>query len=175
MKESPSKHKKPAIKKDLFLLFAAPIVVIAFAIALVYVPRLFANPSYDFIYSSCTGYSYDCERRYTVRDGRIILNVDTDRYRSSSDLAEATLYYFDSAANTSRRIDYTQALGYILIASKTSPDNYKLQREGSGSILFWGGGSSDSPWYLADGLKKKQLNLPTGYDTPVSFIGWVEK
>lgn len=171
---TPSKtHKKPNPKKDLLLLFAAPVAMILLAIALVYLPRLFANPTYDFIYSSCGRYSYGCADRYSIdADGKITINTSN----LSDDSSSSTLYYYDASANTSTRIDYANVLNYSLSASAKSPDNYQLKSEnGSGSFLFWGGSSSDSSWYLADGLKKKQINLPEEYSGSVNFIGWVEK
>lgn len=168
--KSTSKKVRPG--KDLILLFTAPIVVILLAVALVYAPRLFANPTYDFIYSSCA--SYDCNMYGVETDGKMKMNYSSFR----SEYNKPTLYYFNTATNTATRIDESRAYSYSLLQSQKSPDDYRLVSEnGNGGFLFWNSDSEGSSWYLADGLKKKSVNLVYEGDDykPVTFIGWVQK
>jgi|GEM_PF-854961 len=164
---------KANVKNDLILLFSVPVLVILAAIALVYTPRLFANPSYDFIYSSCTGYS--CSTNFSVGADQKIAEEPSN---NTSVSADPVLYYYDTSESSSTNITYTQAREHSLLSSQTAPDDYKLTQENGGSgFLFWSSNSDSTSWYLADGLKKKHIDLRYNDDnySPVNFIGWVQK
>jgi hypothetical protein len=172
MTKPSTKQQKSNRTKDLILLFAAPVVVILLAVALVYTPRLFANPSYDFVYSSCA--SYSCSVSYRVEsDGKL----DIDQSDTWREPEKPTLYYFDTSENNSTRIDESQAFTYSLIGTQKSPDEYRLSSESGSGFLFWDSGSDGKSWYLADGLKKKHINLQ--YDandySDVNLIGWIKQ
>ena len=48
---------------------------------------------------------------------------------------------------------------------------------GGSGFLFWSSDSDGTSWYLADGLKKKHIDLRYNDDdySPVNFIGWVQR
>lgn len=150
--------------KEILLLFSVPVGVIAIIIAFLYVPRLFANPAYDFIY--CEGYS--CESRYSVGShGRLIVSNETNRYSYNSD----RLYYYDLERDATRPIQAADASGYLLDPTSKSPDGYLLQQNtNSGGFLFWG--SYNRSWSLKKDFAAKPVTLE-GRD--INFIGWVQQ
>ncbi|HSX29545.1 MAG TPA: hypothetical protein VLE73_03220 [Candidatus Saccharimonadales bacterium] len=173
-KNTPS-GARPTYIKDLVLLFSIPLAIAFLAGIAVYVPRLSAKPSYDFIYTYCPDYS--CTTSYSMTgDGHV--------QQSKADISgfkpqHAQLRYFDTSANASRVISYDDAQHYTLINSSKSPDGYRLTRGTSdGGFLFWSDGGSTS-WYLENGWKKRTVQLVTGqnsyYSNDTTFLGWVQK
>lgn len=163
---------QPSHLKDLILLFAIPIGIAVFAAIVVYAPRLFAHPKYDFIYSVCS--SYDCSYDFNVDGSGYVSQYSTNRdyYNGTS-----TLRYYHANDDSTRSLTLEEARRYQLNTSSKSPDGYILAREESGSgFLFWG--NYDSGWYLKNGAKKKKVELSTNasyYSRDVKFLGWINK
>lgn len=161
--------------KDLFLLFAIPTAIAVFAAAVVYVPRLFANPKYDFIYSVCE--NYRCKNSYSVD----AMGYVTQDFLSSSNNdyydRTASLRYYDSSNDSTRSLTLEETRMYQLNTSSKSPDGYILVSESSGSgFLFWG--DYDEGWYLKNGAKKQKVELTNNssyYSGSVKFLGWINK
>lgn len=167
---------KPNYLKDLLLLFAIPVGIAVFAAAAIYLPSLFANPKYDFVYSTCD--DYNCGSSYVVDHSGYILQD----YSNSSDYdyyddRTASLRYYDAKKDSTRTLTFEEAKKYQLDASSKSPDGYKLTRESSGDeFLFWG--NSNEGWYLKNGAKKKKVELSISssyYSNDIKFLGWVSK
>jgi len=158
--------------RDLILLFAIPIGIAIFAVIVVYTPRLFAKPKYDFIYSICS--NDDCGYDFNVDSSGYVssYNISRDYYNGT-----ATLRYYNAKEDSTRSLTQEEAKHYQLNTSSKSPDGYSLTREDGGSgFLFWG--NYDSGWYLKNGAKKKKVELSTDrsyYSRDVKFLGWVNK
>lgn len=169
------KSKNSSQLKDLFLLFSIPIGIALFAAAAIYIPRLMADPKYDFIYSLCN--SYDCRDSYAVDStGRVTKElIDSPSLRYDNNVS--TLRYYDTANDSTRSLTFEEAQKYRLNTSSKSPDGYTLsQEQRSSGFLFWGGGSEG--WVLKDGAKKKKIELfndGSYYSRNITFLGWVEK
>ncbi len=160
--------------KDLFLLFAIPIAIAVIAAFVVYVPRLLANPSYDFIYSTCE--DYRCIDNYYVDS----TGYATQDYSNSSSSGyydqSANVRYYVSSNDSTRSLTPSEARKYQLNTSSKAPDGYTLVSENSGSgFLSWG--DYDTGWYLKNGAKKKKVELTStnSYTRNVKFLGWVNK
>lgn len=158
--------------KDLLLLFAIPAAIAIFAAAVVYIPRLLANPKHDFIYSVCD--DYRCSNGYSVNAAGYV----AQKYVSSSDYYDhhpASLRYYTASNDSTRSLTLEEAKQYGLDSSSKSPDGYTLSRESSSSgFLFWG--DYDEGWYLKNGTKKKKITITNGspyYSRDVTFLGWV--
>lgn len=166
------KTNQPSRLKDLILLFAIPAGITVFAVVVVYTPRLFANPKYDFIYSVCS--NYDCANDYTVDSSGYISehSLDRDYYRGIS-----MLRYYTAKDNATRNLTLEEAKRFQLNTSSKSLDGYSLTKENTESgFLFWG--SSDSGWYLKNGAKKKEVELSANdslYSQDIKFLGWINK
>ena len=148
--------------KEIIILFSVPLAIVCIIIALVYVPRLFAHPTYDFVY--CEGYS--CEDRFSVdSNGKLIQNDDSHEYSYRS----YSLSYYDTERDSTQPLQLTDAEKYTLSASSKSPEDYSLHHAGSGGgFLFWG--DYQNNWSLKKGFASKPLSL-NGSD--IEFIGWV--
>lgn len=162
--------------KDVALLFAVPIAVAIFAAAVIYIPRLFANPKYDFIYSICE--DYRCSDRYWVDiSGYIVHDSSSSSSLNRYDRATASLRYYDSANDSTRSLTLEEAQQYRLNTSSRSPDGYTLSRESSsGGFLFWD--DYTEGWYFKNGVRKKRVELANNgsyYTRDVTFLGWVNK
>lgn len=170
---------KPSYAKDLILLFAVPTAIALLAFVLTYVPRLMANPSYDFIYSHSYCHRLYCDIEYTVdAGGRLNRDIREGKYDSSNP-SQASLWYYDTSADSSTRLSLEESRKYELEPSSRSPDGYALinaASESSSGFLIWR--SYDDGWYLKKGFRKKPisfLNSGMGYSNQIKFLGWVEK
>lgn len=171
-KQLPASTQKPSHLKDLLLLFAIPTAIAVFAAVVVYVPRLLANPTYDFIYVYCG--DYRCRDSYLLDgDHRIVRNADNDEYYDSI----SSLRYYDAEQDATRALTLEEATQYELDGLSKSPDGYTLVREETDSgFLFWG--EYDAGWYLKNGTKKQKVTLATQdsyYDDEIDFLGWVKQ
>lgn len=176
MPAAPSAKNKPSHLKDLLLLFAVPAGIALLAAIIIYTPRLFANPTYDFIYSYCA--SYSCRDDYRVDSAGFVVYgglSQADNFNNPD--RRASLRYYDARTNSTKGISLEEVQKYTLDASSRSPDGYALSREErSGGFLFWG--DYGHAWYLKDGLKKKSIDLSVSgpsYTTQVEFLGWVKQ
>lgn len=172
----PASQQKPSHVKDLVLLFSIPIAIALFAAAVVYAPKFFAKPGYDFIYTYCPDYS--CRDTFTLdSEGRIQGRDTTDDAFYYGRHEPSVIRYYDASENATRSLTREDASTYRLINSSKSPDGYILDREKTGGgFLFWGNYSEG--WYLKNGLKKKQIQLAAGehgYTEDVKFLGWVAR
>lgn len=153
--------------KEIVLLFSVPIGIVFIILAFIYVPRMLANPSYDFVY--CEGGS-NCSRQYTV-DGskRIDSTGNTNRFSFSN----ISLHYYDIDRGSSRPLTLEEAQEYELDTTSKSPDGYTLEsRQQSGPF----GSSWDNNWSLKKGILSKPVTLSGDndrYSRSNNFIGWV--
>lgn len=151
--------------KEILLLFSVPIGIIILIVAFLYVPRLFANPTYDFIY--CEGYS--CDNRFSVDpNGTLAVSSETDSYSYYNDYS---LHYYDVQRDATRPLHISEATRYQLDATSKSPDGYTLKHHSSGGGLLFLGNYQDS-WSLSKGIVSKPLTLDTRGGDNI-FIGWV--
>lgn len=168
------KTNPPSHIKDLILLFAIPIGIAVFAAIVIYTPRLFANPKYDFIYSVCD--NYDCRDSHNVDYSGYVTKYDT-RLSDRPYYDSSTLRYYNAANDSTRSLSLEEARKYKLNTSSKSHDGYSLTREETDSgFLFWG--DYDAGWYLKSGSKKKKVELSNNgsyYSRDIKFLGWVEK
>ena len=151
--------------KDLLLLFSIPAGIILLLLAFLYVPRLLANPGYDFIY--CEGYY--CDGRFSVGSNGNLQEAPDENNRSYYG-NDANLFYYDVERDATRPVLFDEASRYRLDASSKSPDGYTLKRtSGGGGFLFWG--SYSSGWSLSKGIVSKPISLSS--NSSDEFIGWV--
>lgn len=148
--------------RDFLLLFSVPLGVIILLIGFVYLPRLLANPMYDFVY--CSGFS--CDGAFTVTpSGKIIASEDRRYY-------DASLQYYDVSRDASRPIQLEEAAKYQIDPLSKSPDGYIVRQNTSGGgILFLGNYKND--WSLKKGFASKPISLDSHRSN--TFIGWVRE
>lgn len=172
MAKSTSHKSTSNYTKDLILLFAIPGAIALIAAAIIYIPRLLANPQYDFIYATCD--SYVCRDDYSVDStGKVTKSSESE----SDNIQYSEIRYFSVDTDSTHSLTLEEAQKYKLNTTSRSPDGYRLERVSSnGGFLFWD--SSDEGWYLREGMKKKRVALSNSdayYSRSIKFIGWVEK
>ena len=159
------KQKTPIIAAVLI-----PIAMIALVAASIYLPRLYSQPAYDFLY-----YSDYCDV-YQVSNGTLDTKPATE-YRSCYETFRPIIYFYNVRTG-SRTITLEEARKLALDPGKTSPDGFTIgDAENSGYFFpFYFGSSGDGTKYLkgkgATFKVKLPENAPSYYFT---FLGWVIK
>lgn len=162
-RKQPNKHLK-----DILLLFSVPAGIIFIIVAFLYIPRLLANPSYDFIY--CSG--SNCSSRYTVDSSdKLTANESSSRY-----VYDDALHYYDVSRDATRRLTLGEAQNYRLDAASKSPDGYSLEMHRHSGGPFTS--SYHDSWSLKKGALSKPVTLSNGssdryYYGSSGFVGWV--
>lgn len=174
-KNTPSAPKPISHTKDILLLFSIPLGIAALALLVMYVPSLFARPSYSFIYAYCT--SYDCGDSYSVDASGQLTQQITQDPGFSAVFTHTSLAYYDATNGSSTILSYDEAKAYHLINSSKSPDGYTLTHNTSDSgFLFWG--NSQDNWQLEKGIQHKTVHLngtDNTFGSNVTFLAWVQK
>lgn len=152
--------------KDLLLLFSVPVAIIVLLVGLIYIPRVLANPTYDFIY--CEGYY--CDDRFSIDPNGTLKEAPDESVRSAY-RGDARLFYYDVQRDATRPVQFDEAARYRLDTTSKSPDGYTLKHNSNSSgFLFWGGSSRS--WSLSKGFASQPVTLGSGYGDS-KFIGWI--
>lgn len=159
--------------------FALPILMIVFIAASVYIPGLFSQPKYNFLYAENTSF-YD-DRLFTVNDSHLTytpLPTSTNQQYAPAPIPQ--LYIHKITTNESKPVSLDEAKKLSLDPSSESPDGYMIQsgNYGGSSFPF---GSYDRDYntsYIVGHNVSKKLNVKTigaHYYGQVNFIGWIIK
>lgn len=148
-----------------------PILLIIIVVIFAYLPSLFVQPKYNFVYA--TGNLYDYEIK--VVNGKLNLNPQT-RYRYGTQyeypLREPSLFFYNVLEEKSTAITLSQAQTYNLDPSSKSPDGFAVGRADSDGVsffpFFYGGRYASGQYLTGKGLSQK---ITDSYD--FKFIGWV--
>src|SRR3990167_7408846 len=149
-----------------------PLLLIVFVAVFAYLPSLFVQPKYNFVYA--TGNLYDYEIR--VINGKLSLNPQTYRNISGTQyqysLREPSLFLYNVLEEKSTEVTLSQAQTYNLDPSSKSPDGFTVGSADSDGVSFFPffyGGRYDRGQYLTGkGLSQK---VTDNYD--FKFIGWI--
>ncbi len=174
-------------KKNIPLLIGIliPILMTLFIALSIYLPQLFLDPQYDFLYVSGDNYSYSFPK-YVVEDGAVVKREPTEKekeqYRYRYD--ESVLYTYDAETNTSTVISFEDAQNFKLNPNSVSPDGFEVTNSRRNYSLFsevFGGGYRGSGYVIRkkDGSgagKKIDVNTRNGsYYYGFKFLGWIEE
>lgn len=163
--------------KPLIIGFAIPILMILFIAASVYIPGLFSQPKYDFLYAAPNAFYY--ENFYGVKNGRVTLNpqptVSNPHYKPGP---TPQLYVHDVKANKSRPVSFEEASKFTLDPSTESPDGYTIKDDnGSSTFFLFGGFDRDyNSQYIVGHNVSKKLDVKAigvNYYGTIDFIGWL--
>lgn len=166
-----------AIKNNLTLIIglSIPIIMTIVVTLIVYLPGLFIQPKYDFVY--VVGKNYPYYQQYSVSGGKIIkkpVNINNN-YKAVDD---SQIFVYDVVKNTAKEITFSEAERLDLNPSKTSPDGFEITY-GSGGRGYFPFYYSSSDYYTryiqGNGVSKKlNLQLNGSYYGDFQFIGWVK-
>lgn len=172
------------IKENLALIaaLAVPVIMIILVALTIYVPRTWAKPQYDFLYTTEYNYYY----RFSVMDGKINLTESPDPsapkpapYTAPNSGPEPAqpkprIYLHHTQTDSNEEISLEKAQSLSLSGDTKSPDGYQVNRGDSSGSFF--GSSGYGTFYITGHHLSKRVNLATsdyGYD--FHLIGWVIK
>jgi hypothetical protein len=170
---------------------ALPILFIVIISVIIFVPQMYIQPKYDFIYVDENPPYTDMPESstYQVVDQYVVEQSASSTSASTSDMIKkknpygSTLYLYDVKTNTSRVLTYEQARSYKLNPNPTSPDGYIVKYEygNDGVMDIFGNGSRDTSGYYVEndsGMKKLTglvYNNMYYYRAYFRFLGWVKQ
>jgi len=173
------------IKKNITLVIgmSIPILMILFVAGSIYLPGLFINPHFNFLYVSGNDfYYYNNGYQYSVQNDKLIKNeirqLENKNYNPPR--VESKLYIYDVAKNEAKEISFTEAQNLNLDSSVKSPDDFEVvygSRDSGFFPFFWGGGTDYNARYLSGHNVSKKLNLQlngSSYYNNFRFIGWIK-
>lgn len=167
---------------------AIPVILVVILGLVIYMPRLFIEPQYDFIYAVGDYPSYvnaatNQQIEYTVFNGELIKRVTPyDREKKVYQTNDTEFYRYDVSAKNNIRLADEDVMRVDLDTAKKSPDGFELNYGNDAENIFegiFGGGRDYSERVLEKGAVALPVNL-TGaggidysYRNDWHFIGWV--
>jgi hypothetical protein len=170
-----------SIKKNLTLAFALviPLLMIVSIIGIIYIPGLFTQPHYNFLY--VTNNTYYGTPQYSVSNGKIIKNIISSEDQVVNHWCmqkDMQIYLYDINTQSAKNISLEEAQRLTLDPSETSPDGFVIKSNGdynSSPLPFFGGGSNSKDFYLrGHGVTKKlHISLDNYCYNNLPFLGWI--
>jgi hypothetical protein len=163
----------------LALAIAVPIAMILLVAASIYLPRLWAHPSYNFLYSTSSYYGGPV---FDVRSGVLEKQEQPAGLYPPGAVPtptpDTTLYVYHIADKTSQEISFEDAQKLHLSAKSTSPDGFTVTGPGGDTpVSIFGGPSDYTAQYITGKGVRIKLELeksgPVYGSNPGSFIGWI--
>ncbi len=173
-----------AIKRNITLIvgLCIPLAMILFVAGSIYIPSLFANPQYDFLYAAGGDYYY-ADREYVVENERLVKRDIPSLKPVGYELPRIApkLYVHETAGNTNKEITFADAQALSLNSDTKSPDGFEVvsgNNRGGGIFpeLFFGGGRGGDVRYLEGHGATQKLDLKeNGSYWNFRFLGWIKK
>jgi hypothetical protein len=174
------------IKKNITLIvgISIPILMILFVAGIIYLPGLFIQPKFNFLYVSGDSYYYP-KYQYSVQNGKLVRSeIQRPENQIYIPPREVKLYIYDVAKNESKEISFEEAQKLNLDPSPISPDGFEIvygsHSEGSFFFPFFFWSERDySTLYLKGHNVSKKLNPQLSgsyynYYDNFRFIGWIK-
>jgi hypothetical protein len=167
------------IKKNITLVIGIfiPILMIFLIAASIYLPGLFVQPKFNFIYS--IGNHYYSRYIYSVQNGKLVRTErqpENEYYRLWGDIK---LYVYDVAKNESKEISFEEAQNLNLDPNTKSPDGFEVvygsRSSGFFPLFIWSERDYNT-LYLKGRNMSKKINLQSSelYYRDFNFIGWIK-
>lgn len=162
---------------------ATPFLMILFVAASIYVPRLFIEPKYDFLYMT-NGNDYLCTLTYRVSSKRLIREEQVGELKNPDTpvaaRCETNFYVHDVSKDESREVSFEQAGKFLLDENRVSPDGFEVEqgRRGGDFLFPFMDGGSGYDVYIRRGSFSKALNTKSPassyyYYGSFRFVGWI--
>lgn len=170
------------LKKNITLVVGVsiPILMILFVAGSIYLPGLFVQPKFNFLYVSGNDYYYYNQYQYSVQNGKL---VRSERQRPEGQTyppeREVKLYIHDVAKNESREISFEEAQNLNLDSNTKSPDKFEVvygsRGDGFFPFFFWSERDYNTQYLKGHNVSKKlNLQLSGSYYNNFRFIGWIK-
>ena len=171
-------------KIPLIIGLSLPVFLVIALAAILYLPRFYVKPSYDFLYANGNYPSYydantSAQVAYTIADSRLTkqsLPLEPKEKPWVSNLNPPQFYRYSVLEERSVPLSSEEAMNLRLNINPESPDGFTLKRSGENlfEAIFAGGN------YGQKSLSKGTVSFPVdlvenstyGYDRQ-QFIGWV--
>lgn len=170
------------IKKNLtlFIGILVPVLMIIFVAASIYLPGIFVQPKYNFLYISGNDSYFYSQFQYIVENEQLI--------KSQNKLPEEQIYYqkevikiyyYDVNKNESREINFEEAQKFKIDSNNISPDGFEVvngtQGGGFFPIFYYSNGDYNNLYLKGHNVSKKLNLILNGarYDN-FRFIGWIK-
>jgi hypothetical protein len=170
------------IKKNTTMIvgISIPILMILFVAGSIYLPELFVQPKFNFLYVIGDDYYYYNQYQYSVQNGKLVgSEIQRPENQIYQPPREVKLYIYDVAKNESKEISFEEAKNLNLDSNTKSPDGFEVvygsRGEGFFPFFFWSE-RDDNTRYLKGHNVSKKLNLQLSgpYYTNFRFIGWIK-
>ncbi len=176
------------MKKNLPLIIglAIPVLMIIVVVIAVYVPNMFAHPTYGFVFS-VGDYPYNYGKHYSVVNGVIVeTNTPNPIVKTQNGVTypenttPVNLFVYDPITDNVRQITLADAQKLKVDISPKSPDGYVLDRGNNNVGIFeiFGSNRDYNAWYLRKGVVSKRIYLTAldnsyYYNNYSQFLGWI--
>ncbi|MDE2439283.1 MAG: hypothetical protein KGN01_07890 [Patescibacteria group bacterium] len=170
------------IKKNITLIvgISIPVLMILFVAASIYLPGLFVQPKYNFLYVSGDDYYYYNQYQYSVQNGKLVRNeITRPEGQTYPPQRDVKLYVYDVAKNESKEISFAEAQNLNLDSSNVSPDGFEVtygsRGDGFFPFFFYSGTDYNNRYLKGHNVSKKlNLQLSGSYYNNFRFIGWIK-
>lgn len=166
---------------------AIPVLMVIVLVAVIYLPRLYIKPTYNFVFATGSYPTYQDnatkeKTEYTVIDGRLTKDISAIVYHFSTYYSENSpkFYRYNVTEKKTLPISDKEVMRLSLDPSQTSPDgfvlNYGTQVDNVFEGLF-GGGRDYSQHVLEKGSVSIPITLPLTddrYSSNFHFVGWIK-
>lgn len=176
--------------------FTLPLLLVFGIVASVYVPSLFIQTQYSFVYAVCDDQynSYECleyvDDYYRIENGKLTKHTlpesSTETYRNKTirlynERFPARLFMYSPLTNTSTELTNDMISTLTMSDELTSPDNIRVDcgyNYGGDFFFIFDTHHSEYACYLQDGVRQKKVVLETPlssyyYNNSIRFIGWI--
>lgn len=169
------------IKKNLSLILgiSIPILMILFVAGSIYLPGIFIQPHFNFLYVNRDDYYYG--QQYAVQNGRLVKNEikQPENGNYNPPRGEPKLFIHDVVKNESKEVSFEEAQKLDLDSNIKSPDGFEVvygSRGGAIFPFFFYPGTDYNSRYLKGRNVSKKLNiqLSESYYYNFRFLGWIK-
>lgn len=156
-----------------------PIIMILIIAGSIYMPCIFSQPKYSFIYTSSSD-EYFGSYKYIVTEG-YLTKVKAHRTPNTHNTDQTVqLFKYDAITNKSNIISFDKAKNFRLNTNKEALDGFYVVRGNNSNgifpFIFWSY-PDNSRVYLKNKLCSKNINLQLNapYYNNFHFLGWIDK
>lgn len=181
------------IRKNITLILgmSIPVLMILFVAGSIYLPGLFIQPKFNFLYASGDDYVYYTNgQQYSVQNNKLVNNAikqaengnhnPFQRYGTyTPPRNEAKLFVYDVVKNESRQVSFDEAQNLNLDSNGVSPDGFEVVYGSRGDGIFpffFYAGTDYNARYLKGHNVSKKLNVQSSgpYNYNFRFLGWIK-
>lgn len=164
----------------LYIGISLPVILIIVIAVAVYVPRIIANPEYDFIYlvddsnQRSIHLNEQVCTEYKIENDRLIEVGEQNQYPSGMCVSDEVIFYrHDLSEGINKEISVETVKTLKVDSQHVSPDGWSFRREYANNGIFEiFGGRRNYEWLVVKNSVRLPVNINENYYN-VRFVGWV--